>query len=439
MTLPPGPSFGEYQVFRWSQGALAYFTRQFARYGDPFTMPNFARQQYLMTHDPAIIRTVFAAQPDDFEVAAPWTLQPFVGPGSILVRSGAAHKAHRRLLMPPFHGERMRSYGVLMQNIARAHGARRAPGERFLMHNLAAEIALEAILRACFGVVDAARIEKFRAAIHAFIAATNPLLIFMRSLRRPFGGVGPWARLKRAEATFHALLIEEIEARRATPLDGREDILSLLLAARDEEGAPMSDDDLRDELVTMVIAGHETTATSMSWAMYWLLRDPVALQRTRDELRSLGPTPEPDAIAKLPWLDAVCHETLRLWPVIQQISRQVRRPYAIAGFEVPTGDAIGIAVVSVHHRPDLYPEPARFRPERFLERKFGPHEFMPFGGGARRCIGAAFALYQMKIVLGTLLLELDLQLVNAHEEEEPVLRNVTWGPKHGVQVIRVAA
>jgi cytochrome P450 family 110 len=229
------------------------------------------------------------------------------------------------------------------------------------------------------------------------------------------------------------LLRDEIAARRADGQD-RDDILSLLLAARYDDGRAMSEEGVRDELKTLLLAGYETTAIALAWAFYGVHRQPDVFHRLHTELRALGRTPDPDALGRLPYLGAVCQEALRLYPVGGVISRRLRQPLTLCGYALPADIGVGVALPVVHSDPRLYPEPRRFRPERFLERTYTPFEYVPFGGGARRCIGAAFAVYEMKIVLGSLLARHRFRLAE-DAPVTPVPRTFTLGPKGGVRMI----
>ena len=224
---------------------------------------------------------------------------------------------------------------------------------------------------------------------------------------------------------------EEIAARRDAP---GEDILSLMLAARYDDGEAMTDPQIRDELLTLLAAGHETTAIALAWAMYWLHRDPAALERLRAELATLGDEPDPEAIAQLPYLEAVCNETLRLYPIVPLAPRTLRQPMTLGEHEIPAGVNVGACTVLVHRHPALYPDPDSFRPERWLARKFAAWEFTPFGGGIRRCIGAAFAVYEMKQVLAAILPRHRLRLAD-DAAIGPARRNITLGPRGGVRMI----
>src|SRR6185503_18506029 len=309
------------------------------------------------------------------------------------------------------------------------------PGKPFVMLEATQAITLEVILRAVFGVEAGPRKERFREAVVELMAAmASPLITMFEFTRHRLGGFGPWARFVRARARFDALVSEEIAERRAQTTTGREDILSLMMAARYDDGSAMSDVELRDQLHLLLFAGHDTTSTALAWAFYWLHRHPEERERVLAEIDGLGPHAEPDAIAALPYLDAICQETLRIHPVAPNAERLLKKPLEIKGYTVPEGTTILVSPLILHYHEDLYPEPRRFRPERFLERKFSPFELIPFGGGSRRCIGASFAMYEMKLVLATLLRSYRFRLT----KDAPlkyVQRGLTMGPKGGVSMI----
>ncbi len=424
-----GPRFSPLQTLSFMKSPAVFFRENTQRYGDPF-IARLPMGTVAVTGDPEGLREIFSADPSLFDPLSRVVLEPVVGANSMLLLSGERHKRERRLLMPPFHGERMRAYGTLMQRatLKAVEGLR--PGDPLVALRKTQALSLEIIIRAVFGVEEPERVQRFIEAVAAYSDSYTPLLMLVAPLRRSFGGVGPWARFERHSQALDALLTEQIARRRA---DGRggEDILTLLLSAKDEGGQPLSERELKDELLTMLIAGHETTAIGMAWALYWLLRTPEARQRLEQELSALGPQPEPEALSRLPYLSAVCDETLRLFPVVGLVTRKLRAPFTLRGHALPEGMGVMASITLAHHNPATFPEPERFRPERFLERKYSPFEYLPFGGGARRCLGAAFALYEMKVALGTLLSAHRFSL--AHDRPiMPVRRNVTLAPEDGV-------
>lgn len=431
-TPVPGPRFTPLAVYGFAVDPYAFFARCKRRHGDPFGF-RLGGRLLVITGEPELARVIFSAEPDATRAFNPEHLAPLIGEHSLLILGGERHRRHRKLLTPPFHGQRMRSYGAIIRESTLRRAAAWRLGEPFVMQETAQAISLDVILRAVFGLRGEARTARFEHALLALMSALHPSLLFTRKLHVDLP-LSPWRRFTRARELATALTREEIAARRGSP--GGDDILSLLLAARDEDGRGLADDEIVDELLTLLVAGHETTAIALAWAFYWLLRSPASLARLREELAGLGPDPDPEAIAAQPYLDAVCHEVLRLWPIIPMAPRILARPMQLGPHALQPGTAVAVGTTLIHEHPDLYPEPERFRPERFLERKFSPFEFTPFGGGNRRCIGAAFALYEMKQVLAALVPGPQLRLVSA-QPLRPRRRNLSLGPSNGVQLVRV--
>ena len=433
-TLPPGPRstlLTTYEVARKPYEAMHAWR---ARYGDPFSCSTI-NGQVVSTAEPELIRELFTAKPELFEPFASAAMTPFFGASSLLLLEGEAHRRERKLLTPPFHGERMRAYGEIMVAAARRAAADLSPGQPFTGIDLGARISFEVIVRAVFGVEDPARVREFTELLMATLDAALPIFMFATAFHKAPFGLGPWAKYQRVSARVDELLYRQIAEIRPQA-EGREDILSLMLQARYDDGESMSDAHVRDELRTLLIAGHETTAITLAWALERVHRSPAVLERLLGEID--GTNGSAEELAKLPYLGAVIDETLRMSPVIEVVFRKLKQPWRFAGYDLPAGVAIAPAITLVHMREDLYPEPERFRPERMLERKPGPFEYLPFGGGNRRCIGAAFSHYEARIVLGTLLREWSLAL----REPGPVAvvrRSVTLGPKTGVRMAMVGA
>jgi cytochrome P450 len=352
----------------------------------------------------------------------------------VLLLDGREHLRQRKLMLPPFHGERMRRYGELMTEVAERHVARWPDGRPFAVHRSMQAITLEVILRTVFGIEDARRVEELGAPLRRILDGLGRpaqlLALQFTSSQHPRAR-SPWGRLRTLMAPVDAMLLDEIRARREG-LGGeeRDDILSLLLAARDEEGRPLTDAELRDELMTLLVAGHETTATALAWTLERIVRHPDVLARLYDEHAAGGDE----------YLDAVIKETLRLRPVVPAVVRLLRAPVRFGEWLLPEGVHIGPSIYLTHRREDLYPDPTAFRPERFLERSPGTYEWLPFGGGIRRCLGASFALFEMKVVLGTILERVRLQ-ADERASERVIRRAVTFTPAHGgrVAVQHVAA
>jgi len=414
-----------WHVWKFIDDPISLMTSMRAKYGPAFVLDLFDGPNFI-TGEPELVRQIFAA-PEEVLDAPNGVAEPLVGAGSIVMSSGDRHRRKRKLLMPPFHGARMRAYGEIVRSAALEGISKLQTGQRADLRDLVHRVSLEVIVRAVFGVRDTSRVAAYREAIDATVDGLPPWLLFISPLRRPMGGVGPWDAYVRRLQHFLSLLREEVAAARAAPAEGREDILSMLLAARDEDGQPMSDDELLDELRALVIAGYETTATTLGWALWATYRNPDILDRLREELELAGDPPA-DELSKLPYLGAVCDEALRRWPITPVTRRRAVRDMQIGSFEVPAGMFVLPSVGITHFDPDLYPDPFAFKPERFLTRKYSTSEFYPFGGGLRRCAGAALANYELRVALGA--------IVQAHEfasmrdpEPRAILNGVTMRPK----------
>jgi cytochrome P450 family 135 len=392
--LPPGPGLAPvHQTVAWIRRPLPFLEDCRQLYGDTFTMRLSGAPPMVMLSDPAAVREVFTGDPDVLRSgAANALLQAALGRNSLLVLDGDEHLRERRLLLPPFHGKRMRRYGELIQGVAEREVAGWPTGAPVRLAPSMRAIALEVIVRAVFGVDDPGRVASFSRALSRLLdTVTKPYRVLALLLLKPGGRtMRAWQRHAPTIRRVDALIFDEIERRRReADLAGRDDILSLLLQARDEQGAPLTGQHLRDELMTMLVAGHETTATALAWALERLMRRPGALARLAEEAEAGDDT----------YLDAVVKETLRVRPVIPFVVRELTAPLELAGWALPAGARVAPCVHLVHRRPDLYPDPDAFRPERFLERPEGAYTWIPFGGGTRRCIGAAFATFEAKTVL----------------------------------------
>jgi cytochrome P450 len=409
-------------------GAYAWMRKN---YGDTLTVRTL-EGPLVITGEPEGAREVLTADSSCFDIFAPDNLSMVFRQQSVPMLVGEQHKRERKLLMPPFHGARMRAYAQTMRAAALERVGSFRPGEAFVMQDAARGITREVILRNVFGLTDPAQIARFEEAFIAVQTSTTPALLFFKWLRHDFGGMGPYAKYQRANAHLDALISEQLEHRRANPDASPDDILSMMLSAKYDDGTGMSDELLRAELVALLVAGYAATATAIAWAVHWTYRDPEVLRRLRQELAGLPAEAGAEALASLPYLGAVCNETLRIYPPVPDMFRKVRAPIQVRGYTLPPG--VGVAVFSrmIHSREDLFPEPDRFRPERFFERKFSSYEFIPFGAGVRRCLGAAFAEQQLKVVLATIVQNFELELVDP--EEPPVRQGVGVGPKRGVRV-----
>ena len=425
MSFPPGPRTPALvQAMGLWRDPIRLFARLRSRYGDVFTVrfPSFPRLVYVA--DPDLVKRVFTGDPRVFHAgeANATVLEPALGPHSVLTLDEDEHMRQRKLLLPPFHGERIAHYGEVIRVIAEREVERWPVGTAFALRPHTQRITLEVILRAVFGVRGETRLARARRLVDEFARRSHAVLLFP-VLRRRFGRFSPFARFQRARNELDAFLYEEIAARRSEATE-REDVLSLLLGAAHEDGTPMSDRELRDELITVIGAGHETTATALAWAIERLLRAPDVLARLRESL----------ANGDDEYLDAVVKETLRTRPVITDVARKVTQQVEIGPYTVPAGTLVMPAIIGIHHREDLYPDPLEFRPERFLEGQGHGYAWIPFGGGVRRCVGASFAQYEMRIVLRTILERADLRAPEPRPERlRP--RNITMAPARGGRVM----
>jgi len=425
---PPGSAMpAALQALRYVRDPLGFLIRLQRRYGDVFTLrfPYFGRLVYVA--EPSLVKQLFTGSPRQFHAgeANATVLEPALGPNSVLTLDEDAHMRQRKLLLPPFHGEQIRRYGELIREIAVKEMESWPVGEAFALRPHTQRITLAVIMRAVFGVDDEERLVRFERLIERFSDRVSAVLAFPM-LRRNLGPWSPWSRFQRARAELDAFIYEEIALRRAELEAGREghdDVLSLLLAARHDDGSPMSDEELRDELVTVLGAGHETTATGLAWAMERLLRAPRAMARLRESL----------AAGEDEYLDATIRETLRARPVIVDVARRLTESLEIGGYRLRAGTYVMAAIAPMHYREDLFPRPEEFRPERFIEEKADNYAWIPFGGGVRRCVGAAFAEYEMRIVLREFVARAELSAPDPKPERVKV-RNITLAPARGARV-----
>jgi cytochrome P450 family 135 len=410
----------------WIARPLPWLERCRARYGDVFTLNIAQEGAWVMLSHPDHVKQVFTGDPAVFHAGeANIVLRPVLGPNSVLLLDDAEHMAQRRLMLPSFHGERMQRYEALMTEVAQEEVSRWPVGEPFSLLPRMQSVTLEVIMRAVFGFREPDRLAELRARLKRMLDSTTRMrqLVTMAVLGPE--RVESVGLFRRALAPVDEMLIDEARRRRAADdLDERDDVLSLLVQARHEDGRPMSDTELRDELFTLLVAGHETTATSLSWAIERLVRHPDKWERLREE--ALGTE---DAYA-----DAVAKETLRLRPVLPIVVRRLTQPVEIGGWPLPAGTYVTPCIHLVHRRPDVYPEPHSFRPERFLDQPAGTYTWIPFGGGVRRCLGATFALFEMKTVLRAVAREAPLR--PARQEPERIARRViTLVPGRGAEVV----
>jgi cytochrome P450 len=424
--LPPGPRMpSALQTIGWWSRPTAFAERCRARYGRRFTIRLLGQSPFVIISDPEEIKQVFQAPP---EVLHPGEgasiLEPIVGPNSVILLDEGPHLRQRKLLLPAFHGEKMQALSGLMSELAEREVASWPLEQPVALHPPVRRLTLEIILRAVFGLERGAQLDELRDLLTEVLAFGDSPLSLIPPAQRLLKGRGPVGRMERISARADELIFGLIEERRGEHGDG-EDVLSMLLGARDEDGEPMTAPELRDELVTALIAGHETTASQLAWAFERIAREPHVQSRLHAEL---------DDGADEAYLTATINEILRRRPVLPNAEpRLVKQPIEVGGIRYEPGVVLFASAYLVHHDADIYPDPYAFRPERFLEQSPGTYTWIPFGGGRRRCIGASFALLEMKLVLRAALQRHELR--PAGEPEVTRRRGIAFSPSGGSRVI----
>ncbi len=423
--LPPRPTLSRFQMqFGFVLTPTTFLDQCHAKMGDYFTLMPSRDRVIVVTADPMAVKQVFTGDPNLLHAGeANVIVQPLLGDRSVLLLDGAEHMRQRKLMLPPFHGERMREYEATMARAAEWHISGWPRNRQFSTLESMQAITLEVIMRAVFGFEDEAARERLakplRAQLSMISSRARMLALVISSRGTMQGDRGPWAIMAKARAEADALIYEEIRNRRADPQD-RGDIFSLLLTARDESGQPLTDKELRDELMTLLMAGHETTATALAWALERIVHTPAVLAQVND-----NPSAE--------YVDAIAKETLRLRPVVPAVARKLKAPMQFGDYLLPAGVHIAPSIYLLHRRPDLYPNPTEFIPERFLGKSPGTYEWIPFGGGIRRCLGASFALMELNVVLKTILD--NVKLKPARGTSEGVTRRaITFAPSQGGRI-----
>src|SRR2546423_4884606 len=433
-TLPPGPRLPRFvQTLGFIFAGPRFLDGCRRRYGDVVTMSTAFDSNFVMVFDPDLLKKVFQAPPDRLRAGeANALLGQILGERSVLVLDGAEHLRQRKLMLPPFHGKRLKTYEDTMRAAADRAIDSWPVGEPFTLMPTMQQVTLDVIMHAVWGVEEGPHAEELKRRVRAVIEPLSRrfgVVVLALSGGR-FGDRKAVQRFEARRRELDAMIYEEIAQRRAaTDLDERDDVFSMLLGARDEDGEPRTDQELRDELVTLLVAGHETTATGLSWAFELLLHTPRVMQKLKDSMAEGDET----------YLDAVVKEALRLRPVVPGIGRVVRgEPFELGGYTVPEGVEINPSIGVIHRRGDRYPQPGEFRPERFLEEDApDTYTWVPFGGGTRRCLGASFALLEMKVVIKRVLERTELRAVGA-KPEKVERRGITLVPREGVRVVRAS-
>jgi cytochrome P450 len=409
----------------WWRRPIAFLERCRSRYGKRFTIRLLGQVPFVMLSDPDEVKQLFTAPPDVLHPGeGARILEPVVGRNSVILLDEGSHLEQRKLMLPAFHGDRMQRLSSLMAEIADREAERWPRGEPLELHPRLQALTLEVILRAVFGLDPGPRLDALRERLTQILELGARPTGMIPQLQRDLGPWSPWARFRRLRDEADRLMFELIDERREEGEDGRDDVLSMLLAARHEDGSPMSPQELRDELMTLLVAGHETTASELAWAFERLSRTPAVLERLTEEIAG----GDGDA-----YLTATVQETLRRRPVLPNAApRLVKRPVEIGGWDYPPEACVVANAYLIHHDPDVYEDPYSFRPERFLDEQPGTYTWIPFGGGRRRCLGASFALLEMKIVLRSVL---GRCRITADGVETSRRRSITLSPGGGATTV----
>ena len=424
--LPPGPSAPSLiQTIAWWNRPLAYLERQRARFGKRFTIRLLGVPPFAMLSDPAEIKEVFTAPADVLHPGEGASiLEPVVGKNSVILLDEGAHLSQRKLMLPAFHGEKMERLSGLVAEVTEREVESWPRDTPIALHRRLQSLTLEVILRAVFGLDPGPRLEAIRTRLTEVLdLGAKPASLIPQLQRAPLG-IGPWGRFDRLSRETDALIYELIEERRAADED-RDDILTMLLEARHEDGSPMSDIELRDELMTLLVAGHETTASALAWTFERIARTPRVADRLADDADS-----DDDA-----YITATIQEAMRRRPVIPNAApRLVKKPVTIGGWEYPQDILLVASAYLVQHDPEIYPDPYEFRPERFLGESPGTYTWIPFGGGRRRCLGASFAQLEMRLVLKSVFAR-GTVAPTATSMETPRRRAITISPRAGATIV----
>jgi cytochrome P450 family 110 len=435
------------QIVRWFVSPLSLLEECAKNYGDIFTLcisPQLT-PVVIVSHPIALQQILTGDSSGNF--TAPGyqnsTFGCLFGPSSLIAIDSTEHQRQRQLLTPAFHGDRMRSYAGDIDDITEAIIRSLETGKSFSIRDVTQAITLRTIVKLVFGFYEGESAKQMENLLNQMLnnisSPGGAAMLYLGFLQKDWGNWSPWGKHIKLQQEIDNLLYSEIQERRKQADTSRTDILSLMMSARGEGGESMSDQELRDELLTLLIAGQETTATALAWALYWIHKLPAVREKLLAEIDSLyedfPDNPDINAINKLPYLNAVCCETLRIYPVgMQTFIRRVEKPLQISGYDLQPGTLLYGNIYLTHQRQDLYPEPKKFRPERFLEKQFSPYEFLPFGGGVRRCIGAAFALFEMKVVLVKILSAYSLNLVD-NMEVKPKRRGLVTAPASPINML----
>lgn len=374
-------------------------------------------------------RRVLSADPNGYDAFWREGFGGVAGKGSLWVLEKGAHHRERQMLSPAFHAQNFRNYGEIVRAIVREKTEKWQVGQQVRALDTTLSISMDFIMRVAFGVGGDEVMEEGRKVLANVWKTMHPLIVFFPRLQRRWFPL--WVRYAGAKDEFAHWATRLLAERRAKGNESN-DVLGRMLSARYEDGSPMRDEDICSELITILLAGHETTATALAWALYDLGGHLDVLEKLRAELDALGYDPDPNLVTKLPYLSAVCNETLRLHTLLPEIGRELAEPLKLFDRTIPAGDAVAVSIMSIHHDPSLYPEPDQYIPDRFIERTYTPFEFLPFGGGHRRCLGSGLSDYEMRIALAEIVTQWEFEPAMIERE---IRHDIAMGPKNGVLLV----
>jgi len=426
--LPNGFAINPYQTWLFVNRPQSYTAGLRKQFGNAVTLYSPRGEGFVIALKPEGARQILSADPNGYDAFWKEGFTGVAGSGSIWVLGRREHRRERQLLSPVFHTQSFRGYGDVIRETTRQKIDKWQPGQTIRALDTTLDISLDIIMRLVFGVNDPKFIEAGHKVLFALWHSMHPLFIFFPRLQRNWFPL--WVRYARAKRDFSNWVHQYI-AERHTRGEAANDILGRMMAAHYEDGNLMRDQDIIDELITIVLAGSETTATALAWALYDLGSNPAALEKLRAELSSLGLNPDPETISKAPYLTAVCNETLRLHTLLPEVARVLLSPLELSGYKISAGEWVGISIMAIHHDPEIYPEPERFIPERFIGRTYSPFEFLPFGGGHRRCLGSGLSDFEMRIALAEIVTHWDFEPAATERE---IRHDIAMGPKNGVQL-----
>ncbi|MEP7133416.1 MAG: cytochrome P450 [Chloroflexota bacterium] len=423
---PKGFSINPYQTWLLVNRPQTYTANLRKRFGDLVALYSPKGDAFVIALKPEGARQILSADPDGYDAFWKEGFTGVAGSGSIWVLGSREHRRERQLLSPAFHAQSFRGYGKVIRDVTRQKIKKWQTGQTLRALDTTLDISLDIIMRLVFGVDDPKFIEAGHKVLFALWHSMHPLFIFFPMLQRNWFPL--WVRYARAKRDF-VNWVNQYIAERHTNVEGANDILGRMISAHYEDGNVMRDKDIVDELITIVLAGSETTATALAWALYDLGSNPPILEKLRAELTSFGLDPDPEVLGRAPYLTAVCNETLRLHTLLPEVARVLVAPLELSGYKIAAGEWVGVSIMAIHHNPEIYPEPDQFNPERFIGHTFSPFEFLPFGGGHRRCLGSGLSDFEMRIALAEIVTHWNFEPAAVEHE---IRHDIAMGPKNGV-------